>query len=208
MAYNNSPIFLLHILCSFSWDTFWVAVGGIGAILTAGATFWLVIVGIRQLKGINKTSKEGFLEDLKKDFFTKEARFLLVLVQYDLLEFHTIQVKEDSAERFAYFSVKSINNPEMNKALMDIMVDGKESVSSFEMDDFLLQHLEDVGFLYRKRIVDIIDVEQLFGYYIVTIFESGEVKKYIDWAKEDDPDIYSNFEYVYHELKLHENKTR
>lgn len=68
------------------------------------------------------------------------------------------------------------------------------------MDHFLLVHLEDLGFLYRKGEIDIENVVQSFGYYLEKIWEDCLVKKYIDWTRTEDPDIYSNFEFVYHKM--------
>jgi hypothetical protein len=44
------------------------------------------------------------------------------------------------------------------------------------------------------------DIDQAFGYYITTCFKNTEIQKYIDWARADDDDIYSNFELVYNEI--------
>jgi hypothetical protein len=84
---------------------------------------------------------------------------------------------------------------------------GRINFSSYEIDDFLLQHLEDLGFLFKKKIIDLNNIDQLFGYYVVVVFENCEIKKYIDWARQDDDDIYSNFEYIYHKLKLYQNES-
>ena len=73
--------------------------------------------------------------------------------------------------------------------------------------DFLLQHLEDIGFLYKKHLIDIVNVDQLFGYYIESVFESEAIKKYTAWVRKDGNDIYSNFEGVYTALETYLSQT-
>lgn len=139
---------------------------------------------------------------MKVDFFTDNARLLLALLETQSLEFKTLQIDKDVDA--GYF--ERINDKTDDKMLDKLFSSDKKYFSSYEMDDFLLMHLEDLGILYEKKIVPIYDVDQLFDYYIETLFENCQVKKYIDWARQDDKDIYSKFESLYHELKIYLNK--
>ena len=103
--------------------------------------------------------------------------------------------------------MQEVHNEIARKALHPI-VDEITFISSYEMDDFILMHLEDLGFLYKKGEMGIEDINQLFGYYIVIVWENPEIKKYIDWVREVDSDIYSNFEHLYHSLKIYEEENQ
>ena len=152
------------MLC-IHWDIFWAA---ITAIATAGlliATIYLVVFAKRQLISIDQTSKEEFqtsketfLHQLKIDFFTENARILLALLESKTLEFRTFKI--DDKTEIAYF--ERLTKPPEN-VLEKLIKNDKTLFSSYEMDDFLLMHLEDLGFLYKKNIVGIEDVDQLFG---------------------------------------------
>jgi len=79
---------ILNCFC-ISWDCncFWAAT-------TAVATIALVIVGFWQLKGLNKTSREDFLQKLKNDFFSKNERRLMFLIENKFLKFGSIKINE------------------------------------------------------------------------------------------------------------------
>ncbi len=184
-------------------DTFWSAVTAIFTALLFFATFFLVFFGRTQLLLLNETYKDNFLQQLKKDFFTKESRDLILLLEYDLFIFNKHEIN-DSGYELAFFEIKDIENEKTKEILKDSII--KKLYTSFEMDDFLLQHLEDLGFLVKKNKVkiDLYDIDQLFGYYVVAVFESEIIREYIKWVRTDDDDIYSNFEYLYHKLKLYQ----
>jgi hypothetical protein len=183
-------------------EIFWNAITAISTFGLLVATILLVVFGRIQLRKISSTSKETFLHELKEDFFTDRARVLLALLQHDLLEFNVQKFEECDLE-IGSFSLNE-GSTAILKALK--IPDPEKSISytSYEMDDFLLVHLEDLGFLYRKGEIDIQNVIQSFGYYIEQIWENCEVKKYVAWTRSEDPDIYSNFEFVYHKMKLYD----
>jgi hypothetical protein len=196
----------MNLIC-INWELFWNAVI---AISTAGlfiATVVLVFLGWKQFSALNKTNKETFLHQLKDDFFTDEARSIMALLEYDLLKFSTTKMETNSEDELAFFEVIEIHNDTVRKVLHRIKTE-RAFISSYEMDDFILMHLEDLGFLYRKGEVGIEDIDQLFGYYIEVVWENTEIRKYINWTRGIDPDIYSNFEYVYHKLKVHTDEKR
>jgi hypothetical protein len=96
-------------LCIY-WDMIWAAITALATLGLLIATIFLVIYGKKQLKSINNTSKEDFLHQLKLDFFTAEARELLVLTEYNLLTFGLTKLREGSEDELAFFEVKSIDN--------------------------------------------------------------------------------------------------
>lgn len=189
------------ISCTLDWSAV-TALATVGLLI---ATILLVFYGRGQLKALNETSKRNFLHQLKKDFFTDQAREILALLECELLTFSLTKLNDESDRELAFFEVKTIGNETARTVLKNIS-SGKTNISSYEMDDFLLQHLEDLGLLFKQEIVDIYNIDQLFGYYVVAAFENSEIKKYIDWARQDDDDIYSNFEHLYHTLKLYQSE--
>jgi hypothetical protein len=188
--------------CRIDWNLMWTAIAAIGAAGAFLTSIVLTILGLRQLGDIWVTGSETFLQNLKKDFFTKEARYILALMENKLLVFKTEipPPGNDPEGEFAYFEIKSTPSQQLQIILKDLNFKDGNLISSYEVDDFLLQHLEDIGFLYKKKLITIKNVDQLFGYYIESVFESSEIKKYVAWARANDDDIYSNFEFVYNDL--------
>jgi len=200
---------------TFDCNCFWASITAFGTIMLAILTLCLVIIGKIQLDKLNNTSKENFLHKIKMDFFTVEARRIMFFIDYKLLNFNLYKLNpiSESNDELAVFEIKKIENELVTNTLLDTinletekLNKDKKAFTSYEMDDFLLSNLEDLGFLYRKKLIDIHNIDQLFGYYIVNIFENSTIKEYIEWTRKDDQDIYSNFEYMYNELKLYQNK--
>lgn len=185
------------IICiSWDWSTIWSAISALATLGLLIATIFLVVYGRGQLKTLNETNKETFLFQLKDDFFSEHARNILILIEYDLLDFKTVKINKESNKEFGFFEIKNITNEQIKDVLGNIYGQKKKLLTN-ELDDLLLQHFEDLGFLFRKKIITIVDAEQLFGYYVVTVFENSAIEDYIDWVRSDDKDIYSNFEYLY-----------
>jgi len=40
------------------------------------------------------------------------------------------------------------------------------------------------------------EIEQTFGYYLEICWKSEEIQKYLRWASDGDPDIYSKFRLI------------
>jgi len=188
----------------FDWNSLWSA-------LTALGTLALVVVAYKQIQSLiktnedaNRTATEDFLYKLKKDFFTREARTLLTLLEIDSLKFEEISEDKD----FRIFKVIIPDN--IKKYIKDSIDTKKTYYTTQEIDDFLLQHLEDLGLLFYKGMITIEDADQQFEYYLKTIFEDNEIKAYINWAREqaNDNDIYSKFELLYHSVELYEKRQR
>jgi hypothetical protein len=183
-------IVMSNICClySFSWSNMW-------AFVTAGATVALAIIAYWQINGLNKTAREEFLHKLKEGFFTKDARDLITLIENDSLVF----AEETKLKDFAIFKINiSDTLKEYFKYSIDV---DRQYYTTQEIDDFLLGHLEDAGLLLKNNVIGIKDAEQQFEYYVTLVYENKEIKRYIDWARGDDTDIYSNLKFLYEKLK-------
>jgi hypothetical protein len=179
--------------CCFSWSDFW-------ALLTALATIVLAYIAWKQIGDLKKTAKADFLHKLKEGFFTKEARDIVILLELDALLFESELKHKD-------FAVFKVNVPAKLKEYLKDSIDfDRQYYTTQEMDDFILGHLEDAGLLLKNKTIDIKDADQQFQYYTQLIFENKEIQKYIQWARKDDNDIYSNLQYIFNELNKYEQK--
>jgi hypothetical protein len=168
-------------------------------ILTAGifiATVTLVSVAYLQLKGINITCEEEskhnqaeFIFNFSKDFFTKETRIIIMLIDKNAIEYNETQ---------GCFRL----NESVNDILLDIKDRDliKDIYSVFEIDDFI-GHFDDIGSFLKKGMIDITDVCNYFGWYINTCWHNEEIRKYLDTQKP----LFKNFEYIAGEVSKHCN---
>ena len=75
--------------------------GNLWAFVTASFTVLLFGVALWQLRNLNKTSRAEFNYKLTGDFFTKEARPIVFLIENKWLNFH-----EGSKSKAPSFSIK------------------------------------------------------------------------------------------------------
>lgn len=187
----------MDFVCLFdeNWDQVWI-------FITAIATVGLAIIGRRQLNDLNKTAKSDFLNKLKNEFFTKDSRALLILLETSSLYFN----KETGIDNFGVFEIRI--SKELDKYLNQSFDPERKYYYTQEMDDFLLGHLEDAGLLLKTGRITIEDANQQFQYYVNTVYDNKQIQEYIQWAKEQagDDDIYSGLKYIYEELNKHERK--
>ena len=181
-------------LFCFTWSNLW-------AFITATATVFLAGSAYIQIKELNATAHQEFLHKLKEGFFTKNARDLITLIENDALIF----TQKTKIKDFAIFK---IHISETLKEYLKFSIDAnRQYYTTQEIDDFLLGHLEDAGLLLRRKFIKTKDADQQFEYYVSVVYENEEIKKYIDWARGDDSDIYSNLQFLYVELKKNEEKS-
>jgi len=125
------------LVCSyeFDWNSLWSFLTAIATFLLAGVGYWQIKALIKTNKDANSTAKEEFLHKLKKDFFTNEARVLLILLENEALQFEEIPEHNDCR-------VFKVEIPESLKKYLKDSIDTKRTFyTTQEVDDFLLQHL-------------------------------------------------------------------
>jgi hypothetical protein len=149
-------------------DGVWTALG----VIFTGATF---LVAWFQLNSISKTSKSDFIHKFKKDFFTPKTRRVFSLVDTDKVKF--VNKGKDS-----YFKNSKTN---------------KKEFDTYELDDLLLGHLEDLGAFEKNGVLDIGMVYELFYYYLENTWKNKEIQKYISPEFQGEGDAYDNFRYLY-----------
>jgi hypothetical protein len=96
-------------------------------------------------------------------------------------------------EKAKYFLNDSIN----------LLKNIKDCYSSYEIEDILLNNFEDLSYYWREKIVDIDYIRDGYGFYIESIYENEEIKKFFEYLKNDDPqsDYYAGFKELFKELK-------
>jgi hypothetical protein len=77
------------------------------------------------------------------------------------------------------------------------LINGRESYTAYEIDDWLLGPLSDIGFFVHNKLIDIEEANDHFGYYIREVYKNDEIKRYID----DNSESYKWLIWIAKELK-------
>ncbi|MEI7749767.1 MAG: hypothetical protein WCJ25_02085 [Candidatus Moraniibacteriota bacterium] len=144
----------------------------------------LVAVAYLQFRKANHISSADFIHRLKNDFFSKETREIFFLFEKDYLRYD---------EESEIFEVVGIDDK--TKAELGIT---RKFFTIYEVDDFILGDIYDLGLFEQKRIVDIDMVYEEFGYYIATVWENKAIRYYIKSQRQDPKhkDVYNKFDYI------------
>jgi hypothetical protein len=179
--------------------------GMIGALLGAILTLLLAYVAWKQLNQVARTQSASFVLEVKSEFFQERTRALFTLIGEGLLKF----VQPD-APKSSYFEIDierlaQLGLPQPLRSMME----KKQFYSTYEVDDLLLGHFEDLGLLTRLGIVELDIIYGMFSWYIEETWENEAIKSYIESERstpEDieteeadiiDADMYEDFEYIY-----------
>ena len=178
-------------------NLFWTASG----VIVTGLVCWVAYSQLsesnREAKNQNKIAAETFLHNLKTDFFTKETRELIFLIEIDALRFDNI--KEDSGQLEKELPIFIINIPSKFRPYVDSNLRIKKYFTSDEIDIELLNHFEDLGILYKKGLIQASDIYEYFSYYISLCHENSAIDSYVKWTRKDirDNDVFDNFDSIY-----------
>jgi len=161
----------------------------------------LCYIGWKQLNDLKKISKADFIKKFSSEFFNLETRALMLLIDYNALEFKVKEIsygKDVPSQKFPYFYV----NQEILKQITAINSDYKfkNSYTGFDIDDCLLGYLEDIGCFEKQNLIGIQGVYDYFHWYIQKVWNCSELINYINYlrANEENGDtIYENFEYIF-----------
>jgi hypothetical protein len=177
----------------------------LGTFLISISALIIVLLGCVQLKNFNNSKKADFVHRLKTDFFTEQSSTLIVLIDNNLLKFDTISNKKDSID-FGFFSVDTLKINRIKSKLPNLFV--KTNYSAYDVDNYILNPLDELGQLYKRNILDIDYIYDGFGYYVESVYENVQIQKYIEWVRADEnsKDTFENFDYIYNEIKKYEKK--
>jgi hypothetical protein len=175
-----------------------------GLISSAGTIIALLFAGI-QLNNSNSIRNADFAFRFKNDFFTEQTNNLIVLIDNDLIRFNVINDSVNKIE-FAYFDVDTIKIKTLTEKFKDTFV--KKTYPAYEIDNYLLNHLDDLGEYCKKGMIDIDYVNEGFGYYIECVYNNDQIKQYLHWLESDPKSkgSYKYFGYIYDQLKIYNNK--
>lgn len=166
--------------------------------MLVAATIALAAIAWYQLHALSKTSEGEFIHKFKDDFFRKETRDLFALVENECVQFRLIHFR---GKPTAHFQVVASSIPPSLRRLIS-----RRAFSSYEIDDLLLGHFEDLGLYEQRGIIDIEMVYELFDTYIEVTWENEEIQKYVAFSREPDADdepkdqnfdVYDKFECIY-----------
>jgi hypothetical protein len=144
------------------------------------ATLLLVAFTYLQVSRYRNSMKADFAHKIKIDFFNDTQRTLMFLLNNDLLKFKVF-ANQDSSIYYSYFGLNKEKARNFQNDSIKLLLNIKETYSSYEIEDFLLNHFEDLN-LYRKN--KIIGPDYLyngFAWYIESTFENDQIKKLLDW---------------------------
>ncbi len=167
-------------------------------------TLFLWWIARKQLGGINKTTKADFIKKFTDDFFSETTRDILMLLDYNALNFSSCNIEYDEnipPKTFPYFSINEdvVKQIRVDSIKQKQFID-KKFFSSFEMDDYVLGFFEDFGFYEKNGLINIEGVYNSFDWYIDMVWNNEEIKRYIMSQTKDEKegyDIYEDFRYIY-----------
>jgi len=186
-----------------------------GFLGSAFATFFaafLVWVAWEELSKLSRTTSADFIHKLNADFFTRETRTLISLIDCKALEFveppdsyssESGNESDDDTTVQPYFeanrdSIEKTNLPdEPKKRLLRKMF-----YTGWDIDDILLGHFENIGMLEQRDIVDFQMVYDAFSWYLEVVWDNEHIKNYIRNERRGsendhiDTVIYSRFQYI------------
>jgi len=166
-------------------------------------TLILVLVAWAQLSKIKKIAKADFVKRLNDSFFTEETRNLVVLLFNSAIEYTILPIKDSNGkskiDELPCFRIKNFVLKQLKTNGLIELPAWRKGYNAFEIDDFLLGPLDDVGGFEKQGLLDFQAVDRTFGYYIRELVGKNEgVKKYLK-----DPECqgnYDNLMYIYKKL--------
>jgi hypothetical protein len=158
--------------------------GFVGSVLAAILAAILILVAWYQLEKINITSSADFYHKLVEDFFTPRARTLIMLIEWKALEFKKPENKsgDNKPEPFFKVDIDTLEKSNVPEALLKPLRK-KTHYTMWEIDDFLISPLTDVGMLERKGLIDFEMARIGFRYYLDVVWSCDEIKKYIEYER-------------------------
>lgn len=173
--------------------------GFLGGLVGAGATALLAYIAWTQLKGIATTASADFIIKLKRDFFTREERRLMHLIDNDWLKFRRGPDDQPWFEVDQEAVGQSSLPPNIKRTLLLW-----PAYSAFDVDDILLQHFEDAGMLTGRHLLNVDMVFDQFSWYVEKAWQNCAIQKYIQSERKRDPRLYEKFEELYNKFQRRE----
>ena len=190
--------------------------GIVGSIVATSLTTVLILIAYWQLSKLFNTSNADFIHKLKNDFFKEETRRLFHLIEHDYIFFResmgdydkckqieNICEQHKSGEAKEYFfevNTEKIKHSGLPSKIQEDLL-SKPVYSSFELDDLMLGHFEDVGLFEERGIIDIKMVYEEFSWYLKATFDNCQIQKYLDALGSD---FYDKYKYIQKKCESYE----
>ena len=168
--------------------------GLIGALINGFLTLILIYVAWKELDSISNTSKADFLIKMKHDFFTKEARKIIHLIENGYIDFID---KERLNESFFKVNENKIKESALDEQIKQELTEHLV-FSIHEMGYLVLGHFEDIGIIEQGGSLSIEMVYEEFSRFLKFTWDNPEIQKYIrkQRQRKGAEDIYDKFEYI------------
>lgn len=176
--------------------------------LLAIVTVFLLCVAWVQLSSIKETAKADFLKRLNDSFFTENTRNLIVLLSNSAIDFKILPIKDISGfkiDELPYLEIRdSVLKQLMDKGVISLP-EWRKGYNAFEIDDFLLGPLDDVGRYEMEGLLDIVTTYKTFSYYVQEVVaENKAIRGYLKDSIDEDTANYDDLEYLYKEFVSYE----
>lgn len=188
----------MHYIISLMGQEYMVFWTALLVLFTAALVFFAYF----QLRGIKKTTRADFVHRFKQDIFKEPIQQIVMLLQYSALNFRIRDISFGEGiptKDWPYFEIDTSIADQLKESNIN-----KAVYNSYEIDDNLLGHFEDLGNFEKYGILDISFIYNWFNFYIEMTWDNNQIKKYINWLREGNEssyDIYENFEYIYNKCK-------
>lgn len=181
--------------------------GFVGAALGSLVAFLLLSFTAGQLNIMSSNSSMDLVHRLKTDFFSPETRVLIALIEDKFIEFI------NNGESDSYFLVRSqeIENSLLHQTIKERLT-SQQAFSTYEIDDLVLGHIEDMGYLNHRGMLDFRLIYNTFGHYVEQVYDSPAIQRYLQASRKEwsggDNDTYSELEFISQKCKTyHQAKT-
>ena len=173
-------------------------------------TFVLALVAVIQLSSIKKIARADYLKRLNDSFFTEEMRNLLVLLLNSAIEFSILPIKDEQGknniDELPNFKIKQYVLDQLWKSGMISIPDWRKSYNAFEIDDWLLGPLDDVGRFEKNGLLDMRSAYDTFGYYVIELVGKNQpVRDFLN--HEDSKGNYDDLEYLYKKFLSYQKRS-
>lgn len=176
-----------------------------------GAVFaaFLVWVAWQQLAGLGETSAADFVHRLNKDFFNARTRTIIDLLDADALVFLDSKDQDcKGKEGWPYFRVDKARVSQTTYPDDHVKrITGRNSYSSWEVDEILLSHFEDIGNLQKRGTISFSQVIDNFGWYITLAWDHPQIQAYLKYQRDYySVDMWPAFERIAKKCKEYESR--
>jgi hypothetical protein len=147
---------------------------------TGISTALLVLVAWVQLRALRSTSNADFIHKLNSDFYTEGSRRLRALLENTDTRFRV-------AGRVGIFEL--VGQPPLQTIVFN----------DEDVDDLVLGPLESVAVFYFNGAIDLPTTYEIFGTYVVRLWENDAIQKYISWSRTipNCEDVYDQLQKLY-----------